>query len=454
MNIASLLRKLKQSCRCFLSRPAERQATPAQAMQTRIEAHDREAEEVINQRGDIDAALHIYRRKQDLQREFAEAFGLAEMPVRYMPADWVRNIGHMALLDFWVKMKHLGWYPWEHLVLLAPPHATANETYLSYWKRHFTVISGPHLVRGLAPFAAALGSRVAGLLKLPDGREEYFGEGIGIIQEEWERQGRKPLLELTAEDAERGQETLLQMGVPRGAWFVSLHVRSPGFHRETGSDQAHRNADVGSYLPAIRRTIERGGFVIRLGDRTMDQLPALPGLIDYAHSPFKSPSMDVFLCAACRFFVGVASGLAHVPSTFGVPCALTNWVSNPFPVYGLRDRFIPKLIWSGREKRLLDFEESLEPGVRRLGYCGSRLAESGLRAVDNTPEEILELVEEMLDVLDGTVAYSVDDGRLQDAFRGIAGGRGMVGFSRIGRGFLRRYAHLLGDCHRGMALAG
>jgi putative glycosyltransferase (TIGR04372 family) len=416
----------------------------AEQVQTLIEAHDFLAEDVINRYGDIETALTIYRRKRQWQRQFAETFGLDRVAILYLPEDWVRNIGHIALLDFWLKMKHLGWRAWEQMILLAPQQNTANLAYLDCFRQHLTVVTDPHLICALTPLARALGSRVAGLLELPGGREEYFCEGMGVIQEAWESQRRAPLLELSLEASEHGRETLHRLGMPEGAWFVCVHVRAPGYHKE-GDDaqQAHRNADVLSYLPAIRHIIAQGGWVVRLGDATMPPMPAMPGLIDYAHSTMRSPALDVFLCASCRFFIGVASGLSHVPATFGVPCALTNWVTNPFPVCGRRDRFLFKLLWSEAESRFLNFRETLAPGVRRLGYSGERMRERGLLAVDNTSEEILELVKEMLEVCEGSEVHDTEDEQRQRQFRELAVQSGMIGFSRVGRAFLRRHSPLL-----------
>ena len=79
-----------------------------------------------------------------------------------------------------------------------------------------------------------------------------------------------------------------------------------------------RNADVVTYLPAIREVIARGGYIIRLGDSSMRPLPKEKGIVDYALSNAKSEFMDLFLCSTCKFFIGTNSGLGLVPPIFGV----------------------------------------------------------------------------------------------------------------------------------------
>ncbi|MBA4016134.1 MAG: hypothetical protein C0483_02990 [Pirellula sp.] len=418
----------------------------ADHMQILIEAHSDLAEEIINAESNFEVALDIYDRRETVQHEYRKNFGLERMRHLYLPDDWVRNIGHIALLDFLLKMKHLGWTDWEDIVVLAPPSRVANANFLEHWKKHFTVISDAHLIASLTPLAQALGQRVAGLLRLPNGRVEYFCDAMGEVQEAWEKQDRPPLLTVSAqdEDSRRGRQCLAAMGVPSDAWFVVLHVRSPGYHREgSNPQQAHRNADVKSYLPAIEEIVSRGGWVIRLGDPSMEPLPQLHGVVDYAHSRFKSDWMDIFLISNSRFFLGVASGLCSVPCAFGVPSLMTNWVSNHLPVYGRRDLFIPKLCWSDREQRLLSFDEFYHPTVRRLGYSCLDLAREGLRVLENSPEEIREAVREMCDMLDGNDQTEERDLEMEKSFQTIVNRHGLRGHSRIGKRFLRTHADLL-----------
>lgn len=105
--------------------------------------------------------------------------------------------------------------------------------------------------------------------------------------------------------------------------IVTLHCREAGYRVD--SRHALRNVEIATYLPALRRLVERGYTVIRLGDRSMTPLPEIPGVFDYAMSGIKSPEMDVLLPAVAAFHIGSSSGLSLVPQLFGTPCLYLNW---------------------------------------------------------------------------------------------------------------------------------
>jgi hypothetical protein len=99
------------------------------------------------------------------------------------------------------------------------------------------------------------------------------------------------------------------------------------------------------------------------------------------------------------------------------------------------------MLRSVKENRLLSFEEYLSPECRRLCYSGVDLVGSGLQPVDNSPEELREVVEEMLEHLECSGDFGWDDGVA--AFESVARRNGLVGFSRIGRDFVARHRQLL-----------
>jgi putative glycosyltransferase (TIGR04372 family) len=252
------------------------------------------------------------------------------------------------------------------------------------------------------------------------------------------------LLSLSEAEMTKGRAYLRELGVPDGAWFVCLHVRESGFKQEQGFNaiESVLSAQIGSYLPAVRAVIERGGWVIRIGDRKMQPLAPMPRAIDYAHSALKSEWMDVFLLGACRFLIGTSSGPAYVPPLFGIPCVLTNWLPTGQRPFNGRDIYIPKLYQAGFPPRQLSFGEMMAPPIGYApGYVHAE--ELGLAQVPNTPEEIREVVIEMLDRLDGTLSYTEMDQALQSAFDAVAETNLCIGNARAGRAFLRRYRNLL-----------
>jgi putative glycosyltransferase (TIGR04372 family) len=280
---------------------------------------------------------------------------------------------------------------------------------------------------------------VASRLHFPDGQVQYFCEGMGAIQEQWEAEGRGPLLALSDADREYAPKLLRQLGIPPGAWLVTLHARSPGFHWEKGNPhQAHRNTDVATYFPAMQEVVRRGGWVVRLGDKSMPKLPGMPRVVDYAHSPAKSERADVILCALSKFFVGCTSGLCHLPYAFGTPVLLTNWCSNQLPTFGGQDRFLPKRLRERETGRELTFAEMLEPANRIAAYSGTRLITRGFEWIDNTDDEILGAVKEMLDP-------AAPPNQWVRAYDRMARANGQVGFSRMANAFAEKHAGLIAD---------
>jgi len=386
-------------------------------------------------RGQWDAEVSILRMGMEAQEEFAQAHQLDKLGIRFLRR-WTYAIGHIALLDFYVKMGILGLRPsYRPIVLDAKP---ANQCYLDYWRRYLPdMITDPVGVELLTPLATRLEEHLH-MVAFADGQKMYHIAAALAVQEQWEAEGRGPLLTLKDSDHECGWSCLQRLGVPPEAWFVGLHVRDTS--RGNG-----RDSDIGTYRMAMESIAARGGWVIRMGNPSMPPLPSMPQVIDYAHSEVRSDWMDVFLWARCRFFIGTRSGPVYVPPTFGIPCVQTNIFPMANPFLYRQNMGIFKLYWSEDEQRYLTFHEALASRVE-LSESADHVASLGIRPVDNTPEEINDVVLEMLGRLEGTLAYSAEDEQLQARFRMLKPNfANEVGVSagRVGRAFLHKYTHLL-----------
>jgi len=353
--------------------------------------------------------------------------------IRFIRLTHPEAIGHLALEpDCYAKDKKLE-RRWETTVLLTDPDKIANPCLLELWRQHYVVVRSPGIVRFLRP-----------LTQYPDLERFLVDYAVAIndtatcypTYRRWGERG--PLLTLPEAMRQTGRAVLAKMGVPEGAWFACVHSREGGYAAYKEHWHSYRNSDIHDYVPAMKAIVAAGGWCIRVGDPTMRPLTTpIPGVVDYALSPLKSAEMDVFLAAECRFMLGNSSGLYVLLATFGKPCALANQAPLS-AVYGLgiHDLAIPK--WLKRDGVRL----SLVPFMRSpiANYRFTELYEKyGLEVVNNTPEEILALTQEMLDRLEGRAVYTPDDEVRQERFRALfAKGHYSYGAaSRIGRDFLR-----------------
>jgi putative glycosyltransferase (TIGR04372 family) len=321
-----------------------------------------------------------------------------DRPTRILAYEWVTQFGHIGLLDSHYKMIQLGMRPAANYVILAPPNKVANKEYLSYWDQYYTIVQDPHVVNELFPYQRYFGEN---FMAYPSsGRlAEPWTRAAARAQIAWAQMKRPALLELKDEHVSFGRETLRRMGVPESAWYVGLHVREAGFHGEQADGMnEHRNARVQDYFDAIEAITSEGGIVIRLGDPSMNPLPKLRGVIDYARSELKSERMDLFLMATCRFIIGTTSGLTTAALSFGTPMLLANCISSDWQLWTAAADFIPKKIYSRRDKRCLSLAETCQSPVQDYLINNNVLERRGYFARSNSPDEILNAVKYKLGI--------------------------------------------------------
>jgi putative glycosyltransferase (TIGR04372 family) len=322
------------------------------------------------------------------RREAIETLQYDRLPLRFF--SWPMAIGTLGMLDRYTKAEILGIIPRRTNIVLGDPANSANPAYLRYWEKYFAFITEPRAISQLAPLARLLPAEIGVLVG--------NNRRVRDMQLQWESEGRGPLLSLSDEHRERGYRLLRELGVPDGAWFVGLHVREASSYQERILNL--RNADILTYRLAVDEIAARGGWVLRMGDASMRSLPPWLNTIDYAHSGRRADWMDVFLWAEGRFFIATDSGPQLIPTTFGKPIAFTN--HGPLAhIFCAKDGILlPKHYWHERDRRHLTIVERLSDSYGVWEYPDLFHA-VGLRVIDNTPEELRDLVVEMMDRLEG-----------------------------------------------------
>lgn len=204
-----------------------------------------------------------------------------------------------------------------------------------------------------------------------------------------------PHLTFTPEELERGEKTLRTWGV-KGK-FVCLMVRDSAY-LPTLTYHNYRDCDIDTYREAALMLADRGYTVFRMGAKVLKPFIKHPQIFDYANG-MRSDFMDVYLGAHCAFCVSTSTGWDAIPQAFRRPMCYTNFV--PFEYM---NTWLPKslVIWKHHLKdgKRMTVEEIHSSGAGRFMRLDA-FEDAKITLVDNTPEEILEVVREMADMVEG-----------------------------------------------------
>jgi len=362
------------------------------------------------------------------------------------------GIGSTVHLDAYVKAGILGLRPPSRTVILHEPwlrRYAVNPCMLDYWRKYIDIVEDPAELRNLRPLRTSLGFNVAGPMQCGNKTIPWGHSAAVYVQEQWDRKVRPPLLNLTNEHHMRGMQVLKSLGLHEKAWFAVLHVREGKFG-ERRMVEPYRDAYPTTYFEAITAITNRGGWVIRIGDASMTPLPMMDNVWDYATSNLKCDWMDVFLCAAARFMIGTSSGPATISRAFGVPIAMTNYLPSAALYLAMRDLFLPKLLREKASGNMVSFKQQMSLPLSACISDGMYKNLYGIEIISNTPQEIRELVEQMMDTLVGKIGSTAEDASLQKRFKLMTAEcetlPGLPGFElqcNIGRQFLNRNRYLL-----------
>lgn len=342
-----------------------------------------------------------------------------------LPPEWAAEIGRFGMLDMLLRMRDLGWWSGD-AVLLASPRHVANGALLDLFRDRCVVLMPPESIA--TETAAELSSlqRWCGIsvnaIQLRDGKVVPTPDACALAVREWEAQGRGyPLREQfdrRPDDTTRASVAALRQSWGMGPedWYVCFDARAVPSHRAADSaEQADPHASLGAYAAAIRFVVERGGWVIQMADADAPLFQAMERFVDYGRGDFKSEALDLQLLSGARYFIGTSSGLANVAVAFGLPCALVDCLTAEPQPWGGRVRFALKRV-SDAEGNLLTQHALTDDPWRGRMISAAIMSRFGATTRDNTADEVLETVKE-IDALAGATDDPAERSRQEALFQ-------------------------------------
>ena len=325
---------------------------------------------------------------QDLQDKINIDFGIDPKHIKFIGSNITNSIGHIAIaLGLRVRLEQIEATGNKYIIL---SENSANDFYLSLWERYFPIIkvSSPELgilEKNLWSFFENVQS-----VRARSGAIDLIS-AHGTYTKLAHDRNLSPLLTIPIETQIKGMNELKSWGWSSSDWFVTLHIRE-NLDQRSGYG---RNSLPKNYIRAIKKVVENGGKVVRLGSYGSTPLPSIDGLVDLTKHKSRIFWLDTYLLANCRFHIGTSSGPLIVPLTFGRPILATNAPDIGKFVYLPNALVIPKLV-KNIEGRTLRFSEQLASIAATSDSYIDEFAGSKLQWIENTAEEIEIATIEML----------------------------------------------------------
>ena len=314
---------------------------------------------------------------------------------------WSNALGHCLNVARFLLGCDLGILPYERVVLLTPSHPQPNRYLLQRLRKtvsRFTLVE--------THCAGAMRSHFQGLDihpgRIPDCHGNFYDAHAMWDAVAWE--SHKAEIDFKGLLSHRVHETaerlLMRMGIHDTDRVIAIHVRSGS----RGAGRGLANADIRTYVPALKHLTKQGYRVVRLGDPTMPKVEEVSGLIDYAHQPIRSPWLDIYLWWRAYFAIGTCSGGSEGFSLFGTPTVFTNTTGIARYPFAPRSFVVPKLFQPANRRTPVSLVDTV-----RSPWGWSDATEHdrwfGTSVIDNRPEDIINAVIEMEQFVSSGLTY-------------------------------------------------
>ena len=224
------------------------------------------------------------------------------------------------------------------------------------------------------------------------------------------------------EEKHHGETKLIDMGLTSKHKYICFHARDKAYKNKINTERDwsyhdYRDANIQNYLPMANILSHKGFHMIRMGSIVAEKLKTNnPKIIDYPYK-YHSEFMDFYLAANCQIFITGLSGACLLAILFRKPIIFINSVQIQTISSSTKyDLFIPKKMWLKQESRFLTLKEMYSDKIVSFDSSES-FKKEGIELVENTAEEIIDVVLEMENRLNGNWETTEEEIELQKRYQ-------------------------------------
>lgn len=362
-----------------------------------------------------------------------------------------QRLGHFAANTelYLCERKELGTKSIDIFCLEAQP--VCNTKLLQLWKSSAALRVWPRAI----VIALARANKLLPIYRLPSVPQNLQEDrDINGLLEKY-----PPHISLSNDDIREAKLKLEEMGIPSNSKHICLTVRDGQYLKKylpsvDYSCHDYRDANIDNYIDACEYLAEKGFYVFRMGvhvDRPL--VSSHPRVIDYACMDVRSELLDIYLASTCEFCITQGTGFDALPVIFRRPLLQVNAAPIGYSFTYLKDSlFIPKHIQDNNSGQRLSLGQVIDRGLF-YSLDSSDYSSRAVCTVENTREEILEAVTEMLSYYCSNTKdiKSIDQYRFERIFFSINESRygnpiNKEMKTRICASFLMRNKYYIQDC--------
>tara|TARA_B100001057_G_scaffold493357_1_gene587610 strand:+ start:1872 stop:3083 length:1212 start_codon:yes stop_codon:yes gene_type:complete len=206
-------------------------------------------------------------------------------------------------------------------------------------------------------------------------------------------------INFTKNEIDKGNELLKKMNLNQNSKFICFHSRTPHYHAYVRKRVEFRYDLRDTRFPYYAKTWQyfskNNIKTLVFGDENKDFL--IKNVIYYNENNIKDDFLDIFIASKCKYLVGDASGMSHVPLLFRKNILIKN-VHDIRRLYTKDNRYCPYILLkkykSLKTGEYLHYSEVLEKGLSEKILLRD-LNDLGYDIEDNSDDEVLEACKEM-----------------------------------------------------------